>query len=147
MREKGYLSHVEKGLFAEGPVTVIGTGNAPLPDIKAADDRDAFFDGPLNNLNTDDMNSLISPIASTSFKKRFGRIKDGNKFRDSTQIDELRKQVEAAHAKGILARYWDLPKYPISLRNHIWQILMDEGVDLLNVDNLEDAAGFWELNN
>ena len=146
LRARGYLSHVVNGQFVEGPVTVIGTGNAPLADIKAAQNRDAFYDGPLTDLITENITVQLSPIASASFKRQFGRIKDGNKFRNSTQLDELRKQVKAAHAKGILARYWDLPNYPISLRNYIWQLLIDEGVDLLNVDDLEDAAGFWEIN-
>ena len=147
LRAKGYLSHVVDGRYIERPVTVIGTGLAPFRDIKANENRDAFFDGPLKDVSADDVTALISPIASTSFKRQFGRIRDGEKFRNSTQIEKLKKQVEAAHAKGILARYWDLPKYPISLRNHIWQILTDEDVDLLNVDDLKDAAGFWTLNN
>ena len=146
LRSKGYLSHVKDDQFVKGPVTVIGTGNAPLADIKAKQDRDAFYDGPLNNLDSDDIDALISPIASVSFKKLFGPVKDGEKFLNSTNIDELRKHIKAAHGKDILARYWDLPKYPIGLRNQIWQIMMDEGVDLLNVDDLADAAGFWEMN-
>ena len=147
LRSKGYLSTVKDGEFVKGPVTVIGTGNAPLSIIKAAKNRDAFFDGPLQDLNADGIDARVSPIASTSFKKQFGRVKNIKSFLKSSQIEELREQVKAAHAKGILARYWNLPEYPLSLRNQIWQMLIDEDVDLLNADDLKAAAGFWETNN
>lgn len=147
LRSKGYLSTVRDGKFIKGPVTVIGTGNAPLSIIKAAKNRDAFFDGPLQNLNTNEIDALVSPIASTSFKKQFGRVKNVEQFLKSSEIEKLREQVKASHAKGILARYWNLPDYPLSLRNQIWQLLVDEDVDLLNADDLKDAAGFWETNN
>ena len=49
-----------------------------------------------------------------------------------------------AHGKGIMARYWNQPAYPIGTRNAVWRILWDEGVDLLNVDDLAAAAAFWE---
>ena len=137
---------MKDGEFVRGPVTVIGTGNAPLPLIKAAKNRDAFFDGPLQDLNSDEIDALMSPIASTAFKKQFGRVKNVEEFLKSPQIEKLREQVKAAHSKGILVRYWNLPEYPLNLRNQIWQMLIDEDVDLLNADDLKGAAGFWETN-
>ena len=52
----------------------------------------------------------------------------------------LRRQIQDAHAKGLKARYWDLPFWPISLRNHVWDVLVQEGVDFLNVDDLKGAT-------
>ena len=60
---------------------------------------------------------------------------------NSTQLALLRAQVEVAHAKGIMLRYWDQPGWPISTRNGIWRQLKDEGVDIINADDLEAAAG------
>ena len=44
-----------------------------------------------------------------------------------------------AHDKGLKARYWDTPTWPVGLRNHIWKILVEEGADFLNVDDLRSA--------
>ena len=49
--------------------------------------------------------------------------------------------MDVAHAKGIMLRYWDQPGWPISTRNGIWRQLKDEGVDIINADDLEAAAG------
>ena len=147
LRELGYLSHVKNDIFIKRPVTVVGTGNAPLAAIRENGSRDALFDGPLANLAKDDIDDLISPIASTSFKAQFGKVRNFDKFaKKDKNLEKLRKQIRAAHEMDIMVRYWELPAYPVETRNQIWQLLYDEGVDLLNVDDLEAAAGFWETN-
>ncbi|OCK82107.1 hypothetical protein K432DRAFT_293936, partial [Lepidopterella palustris CBS 459.81] len=103
-----------------------------------------FYDAPLPLLSTTFSNITRSdaPIASTDFAAQFGEVV-AETFND-TQLSLLRTQVSAAHAKGIKVRYWDQPGWPIGTRNAVWRTLLDEGVDLLNVDDLRGAAGFWE---
>ena len=60
---------------------------------------------------------------------------------NDSQLALLRDQVKVAHGKGIKLRYWNQPPWPISTRNSIWRNLWSEGVDLINVDDLEAAAG------
>lgn len=79
-----------------------------------------------------------SYFASVPFGKVFGHL-NHDRFSDD-QMKTLRGQVQAAHQRGLKARYWDLPFWPISLRNHVWDVLVKEGVDLLNVDDLEGAT-------
>lgn len=133
-----------------GPVTVVGTGNTPIKYFvsnpgTASSPRDVFYDAHLNLLSTTESNitSAISPIASVDFAIPFGKVVNTT-FND-TQLSTLRSQVATAHSRGIRARYWDQPGYPIGTRNAIWRILIDNGVDLLNVDDLAGAAGFWEM--
>ncbi len=91
-----------------------------------------------------------SYYASVSFGDAIGELWDG-RFSDH-QMDLLRGQIKGAHRRGLKARYWDLPFWPISLRNHIWDVLVKEGVDLLNVDDLKGATrrnwnrhhGWWK---
>ncbi len=91
-----------------------------------------------------------SYYASVSFGDAIGELWDGQ-FSDH-QMDLLRGQIKGAHRRGLKARYWDLPFWPISLRNHIWDVLVKEGVDLLNVDDLKGATrrnwnrhhGWWK---
>jgi hypothetical protein len=63
---------------------------------------------------------------------------------NETQLELLRSQVKVAHAKGIKVRYWDQPGWPLSTRDSVWKQLISEGVDLINVDDLEAAAGFGD---
>lgn len=91
-----------------------------------------------------------SYYASVSFGDTIGELWDGE-FSDH-QMDLLRGQIKGAHRRGLKTRYWDLPFWPISLRNHVWDVLVKEGVDLLNVDDLKGATrrnwkrhhGWWK---
>ncbi|KAL9071328.1 MAG: hypothetical protein Q9157_005507 [Trypethelium eluteriae] len=145
LRSAGYLTNVSSsGDVTTGQVTVVGTGNTPLNQVQGVAPRDYFFDGPLPDLGTTGGNitSDVSPIASTDFAAVFGEVR--NETLNDTQLATLRSQVATAHGKGILVRYWDQPGWPIGTRNGIWRQLWNESVDLLNVDDLEAAANFWQ---
>jgi len=83
-------------------------------------------------------NSSNSYYASVSFGSAIGQLWQGE-FSEE-QLERLRGQIRGAHKRGLKARYWDLPYWPISLRDHVWDVLVKEGVDLLNVDDLKGAT-------
>jgi hypothetical protein len=146
--KENYLSTYDGTTFKSGPVTVIGTGNTPLSAIQSAplsssNPRYAFYDAPLPLLSStfSNLTRFDSPIASTNFDAQFGKVAGSM---NSTQLELLRKQVSAAHEKGIKTRYWNQPDWPIRTRNTVWKTLVDEGVDFINADDLAGAAGFWE---
>lgn len=145
LRSGDWLTTYNGRDLRKNPVTVIGTGNTHLSDVLAASPRDVFFDAPLADLKDakyKDLTANESPIASTNFAATFGDVR--KREMNDTQLETLRSQLDVAHAKGIKARYWNQPNYPIGTRNAVWRTLWDEGVDLLNVDDLEGAAAFWE---
>lgn len=144
LRAAGYLTTFNGTGVTSGPVTVIGTGNTPLSQVQGVSPRDYFYDGPLPTLNStfNNITADVSPIASTSFSSQFGEVR--NATFNATQSALLKEQIETAHEKGILVRYWDQPGWPVNTRNGIWRLLWDAGADLLNVDDLEGAANFWE---
>jgi len=144
LRSAGYLTTFNGTGVTTGPVTVIGTGNTPLNQVQGVSPRDYFFDANIPLLATTQSNitSDVSPIASVDFATQFGAVR--NETFNATQQALLESQVATAHGKGIGVRYWDQPGWPIGTRNAIWRILWDAGVDLLNVDDLEGAANFWE---
>jgi hypothetical protein len=79
-----------------------------------------------------------SYYASVSFMQSIGipwlfRLND-------QQMAKIRTQIRGAHRRGLNVRYWELPSWPRSLRNHIWTVLVREGVDVLNVDDLQSAT-------
>ena len=89
-------------------------------------------------LPTDEFNELNSYYASVSFGKAVGRMWRGRL--SPRQMKIIRGQIRGAHRRGLKARYWDLPSWPLGLRNHVWDVLVREGVDMLNVDDLRAAS-------
>lgn len=165
LRQKDYLSHWDGQTFISRAVTVVGTGNAPFDMLIANTTyRDIFFDAPIDlfydgaasstliprgqggtgtaHTTPDSFNASNSYYASVSFDSSIGLPYGDLSFR---QLEMLRGQIKGAHDRGLKARYWETPAWPTSLRNHVWQVLMDEGADMLNVDDLEAAAKFdWK---
>lgn len=153
LRQRDWLSYYSDGQVHTRPITVVGTGNTPFEDIVANTTyRDYFFDAPLGKLTTTSPSSSSSPLdtllpdydatnsyyASVSINRAIGVPWFGNL--GAEQIERIRDQVRAAHARGLKARYWDLPPWPVAARNHIWDLLVKEGVDMLNVDDVKSAA-------
>ncbi|EME82012.1 uncharacterized protein MYCFIDRAFT_30409 [Pseudocercospora fijiensis CIRAD86] len=140
LREAGYLTTYNGTGVTSGPVTVIGTGNTPLNQVQGVSPRDYFYDAPLALLGStfSNITADVSPIASTAFSAQFGAVKNGTL--NSTQAATLSSQIETAREKGIGARYWDQPNWPVYNRNAVHELLYAAGVALLNADDLEGVA-------
>lgn len=172
LRERGYLTYFNGEEVVNGPVTVVGTGNAPFDLVTANSTyRDIFFDAPLDfltegsphkdrkakrqavqdgsnlgqglsgmpaDITPDVFNYTNSFYASTSFKDIIGFPRPFHLT--AQQMDSIRAQIQGAHRHGLRVRYWGLPSWPRELRNHIWRVLVHEGVDILNVDDLQGAT-------
>ena len=140
----GWLTTFNGTGVTPGAVTVIGTGNTPLSQVQGVAPRWYFYDAPLPYLGTtfSNITSDVSQTANVDFESVFGEVREES-F-NATQLQILDEQVKTAHDKGIIVRYWDQPGWPVGTRNAVWRVLWDAGVDLLNVDDLEGAANFWE---
>lgn len=79
-----------------------------------------------------------SYYASVSFTKSIGYVWGSRVSQQQLQL--IRAQIRGAHQLGLKVRYWGLPYWPTGLRNHVWHILIREGVDVLSVDDLMGAA-------
>lgn len=88
--------------------------------------------------SVDEFNPQTSYYASVSFKKSIGHI--WRSRLTAQQLDLIRQQVRGAHRRGLKVRYWGIPSWPIGVRNHIWHVLVREGVDILNVDDVVGAT-------
>lgn len=141
LRSAGYLTTTNGTGITSGPVTIIGTGNTPLEHILNNTHRDYFYDAPLATLSQyTNITSLVSPIASTDYEANIGSP-NGTTF-NATQIDSMVSQINEAKRRGIAARYWNTPGWPISTRNAVWAKVLELGAGLLNADAVADAAGF-----
>ncbi|KAF7587287.1 hypothetical protein BBP40_007480 [Aspergillus hancockii] len=147
LRQEGYLTTLKDNkTVTTGPITVIGTGNTPLDMVGLVADRDYFFDAHLDSLEKNtEITSLISPIASTSFQATIGSVihGDDDSILSDEQLDIIRSQISLAKERGIGARYWETPYYPIRTRNAVWRTLLQEGVALLNADDLDAVADYF----
>ncbi|KAJ6610087.1 hypothetical protein B0H10DRAFT_2166187 [Mycena sp. CBHHK59/15] len=146
LRERGYLTTcTTNGTCTPSAITVIGTGNTPLGGVQALSRRDVFFDAPLTDLHGAGLNATfgpaISPLASTDYNVAVGW--SGIDNISETQLSAVQTFVGDAHALGIRARFWDTPGWPIHARNNVWQMLVDNGADWLNADDLEAAAAVF----
>jgi hypothetical protein len=154
LRSRGYLTHHNGTSLVVGPLTIVATGSTPYTSILAQDPahRDIFFDAPLGNLTTsistsDDntYNTSTSLYASQSLRKLLNHpIPFLFPWSASQwQLERIRSVTQAAHAQGLKVRWWDTPDWPRGRRNRVWKILMEEGADVLNVDDLS-AARDWD---
>jgi hypothetical protein len=116
----------------------------PSPDSDAeenptnAKDTQDLGQGFSGTTPSSQFTSLNSYYASVSFGQSVGRIWRGRL--NPKQIRIIRGQIRGAHRRGLKVRYWDLPAWPLGLRNHIWDVLVREGVDILNVDDLRSVS-------
>lgn len=144
LRKAGYLTTFENGTLKQSAITVVGTGNSPLEQVKALSPRDYFFDAPLTQLTDSSLNTTweptLSPLASTDYEVAVGW--NGIGTISDNQLANLTKFVKDAHDRGIAARFWDTPAWPVFARENIWRTLLANGADWLNADDLEAASSF-----
>jgi hypothetical protein len=115
-------------------VNVVATGNRPAAVIAADATRLVGIDGTLSDLDSDQPANVI-PLISDNWHSFF-------KWRGKGPIppeehEKIVSAVKKAHAHGRRLRFWSTPD-----NTAIWQELYDDGVDLLNVDDLPGAARF-----
>ncbi|KAJ3852874.1 hypothetical protein EV368DRAFT_40083 [Lentinula lateritia] len=142
LRQLKYLTTFTNDTLTLSVITAVGTGNTPLDGIKALSPRDVFFDAPLTELNDPNTtyNVTLSPLASTDYEPAIGWHGIGNI--SEAQLENLTTFIHDAHGRGIKARFWDTPGWPIQARHAVWEQLLNSGADWLNVDDLEAASHF-----
>lgn len=149
LRSRGFLTHFNGSVLVTGLVTIVGTGNTKLDLITSKETNphgDIFFDTPLDELwgdeektaNASRYTAENSYYASVSFAEAIGSPWLG--VLKPSQVDIIRGQVQEASKRGLKARYWDTPTWPVGLRDHIWDVLVREGVGMLSVDDVDGAA-------
>ena len=166
-RARNYLTYHNGSALIPGPITVVTTGSTPYTSILAQPPkkRDIFFDAPLGALTTpipppaeidskefyrkpsqsfQDYNTTTSLYASASLRHVLGTPLPFLFPWSPTirQLERIRSATRAAHARGLKVRWWDTPAWPRS-QSWLWDLLVREGADVLNVDDLEGFS-IWE---
>ncbi|TGZ78450.1 hypothetical protein EX30DRAFT_359802 [Ascodesmis nigricans] len=145
LRENDYLSYYANGAYHRRPVTVIGTGAMPMDKVVEMHPRYVFYDFPLDRLVREpelEVEKGVVGMASTSLRMVVGEVR-GVEGMDKEQVETVRALVGEARKRGWGVRFWDTPGWPGSRRRGVWRQLVEAGVRLVSVDEVEEAA--WEL--
>lgn len=170
LRKRDWLTYVEGTEIHFRPITVVGTGNTPFDLIlQNPDHREIFFDAPLDEMyepselesassaSLSDLSSLSANSSSSMPRKGWTTYNATNSYYTSTpfgqsigkvwrgrlthqQLEKIRGHIRGAHRRSLKVRYWDLPAWPIGIRNYVWDVLVREGIDMLNVDDLRGGT-------
>ena len=135
LSDKRILEEIENGTIITCAVTIVLSGNNPYDIIKNENNRFAFIDDNLNNLNPEN-SSTIFMMASTNYSK----ILDwqGKGEIPACQKEKLIELINTAHQKGKKVRLWASPENVI-----VWEELLNFGVDFINTDNLQEFKEFF----
>ena len=115
-----------------------GSAEEKMPTSSSPSASQDLGQGLSGTTPSSQFNTQNSYYASVSFGESVGRIWRGRLNQRQKEI--IRGQVRGAHRRGLKVRYWDLPAWPLGLRNHVWDVLVREGVDILNVDDLRGVG-------
>jgi hypothetical protein len=144
LRDADYLSFYNNG-FQQRQLTIIASGNARL-------DLSSSTPSPLAKALSSDTNPKHAIFVDAAINKDMKNFDASNAYYASAAFSDASPgskvplagatldKLNEAHAKGFKVRYWDIPA------KEKWQTLVDQGVDRLNVDDLQDVAGVdWHL--
>ncbi|MCG8311544.1 MAG: phosphatidylinositol-specific phospholipase C/glycerophosphodiester phosphodiesterase family protein [Cytophagales bacterium] len=135
---KNYLDIIERnenGKTVEGPVRLLLSGGPPIDLIEKEAERIFFVDGSIDQWSMDYPVSLM-PRASANYRSYFRW--HGNDKMPGAEEEKLRDLIRKAHSAGRKVRFWGCPNRP-----EVWEKLLDEGVDWINVDDLKGFRNFF----
>ena len=115
-------------------VTVVLTGNRPRELLPQESVRLAGLDGQMPDLDKPNPNGIF--LWMSEDWKHFFKWNGKGRFPDDEKT-QLLDIVAKAHARNMKVRFWDSPE-----STHFWRELRNDGVDLLNVDDLANAEKF-----
>jgi len=122
------------------PIRLVLTGNRPpYATLDEAESGWCHFDGRLPHL-AKPRNRDTMPIVSDDWGK-FTRWRGAGPIPEQ-DLQKLQDAVAAAHSEGQLLRFWATPEKPGPERTTVWTTLLDEGVDLINTDDLVGLTSF-----
>ena len=120
-------------------ISVIVSGNRPRRLMMAEDVRLATYDGRIEDLGSRVPHNFISLI-SDDWEDHFSWRGLGNLSDQDSR--RLAQRLEAAHRSGYRLRFWNIPAPDHRPIEEVWSQLLDAGVDLLSVDDVNAYRDF-----
>lgn len=136
---KAYTDIIEwyqSGQLNRGPVKVLLSGGPPIDIIQHEKDRYFYVDGAIDQWG-DDYPTTFMPRASTNYRDYFTWYGNGELLKE--EEEKLRELIQLAHSHNRKVRFWGCPN-----KVEVWEKLMDEGADWINVDDLKGFSEFYK---
>ncbi len=130
------LSTTRDGMFRQGAVTVVISGNRDAETLRRQKVRYAGLDGRPADLGSDAPVHLL-PWISESWSSLFRWRGEG--AMPDEERGKLRDFVAKAHKHKRMVRFWATPDKP-----QVWKELQSAKVDLINTDRLADLRRFLQ---
>lgn len=126
----------ENGQKRTGAVSIIIGACGREEEWLASPQRWFYFDGHLSAVGGQYGADVIPRVSGSLSGQTRWR---GNGNIDTKELAQLRKSIATAHAEGRKVRFWAATNRP-----KVWKVLLDEGVDIINVDRLRRFRRFME---
>ena len=132
-----------RDIFFDAPLDrLYKEGDSSSPPSPSSSPSDAHIELPIHTSGqgtvgtspTSHFDPTNSFYASVDFKKAVGWVWLGQL--SDVQMERIRGHVRGAREAGLKARYWGTPSWPVGVRNKVWKVLVEEGVEYLNGDDL-----------
>ena len=130
-----------KGLFCDrlghgGPIKLLITGNRPWASLLKGNEMYITADGAISQ-SADAVPPHIIERVSDPYGNHFSW--KGKGVMPKGQKEKLDEMVKIAHEHGRQIRFYGAPQ-----DENVWRILLDAGVDWINVDDLSRFATFYK---
>jgi hypothetical protein len=130
------LCRAESGVYHEGAIQVVISGDRPVEDIMANTTRYVGIDGRLSDLESSAPAHLM-PLISDRWTSHF-TWRGVGEF-PAAERNKLQSIVRRAHASGRRVRFWATPESP-----RLWKELLAAEVDHINTDRLDSLREFLQ---
>ncbi|OLT47060.1 hypothetical protein BJF85_01250 [Saccharomonospora sp. CUA-673] len=127
------------GQVQPGAIQAVVSGNRPLDDMAAADERLSFYDGRAGDLGGD-LPADLMPLVSDNWSNVFDWNGEGPMPEDERA--RLHEMTEQAHEAGQRLRFWATPDAEGEARTAVWTELREADVDHINTDDLPGLQDF-----
>lgn len=138
-RYKHLIQHTypKQDSVSPGVLNILLSGNKPYKQVLNDSVRYMLIDGGLGEVNDSIRTADIAPRVSARYGSLF--TWKGKGEMPVNELVRLQKIVATAHADHRTVRFWGMPNKPV-----VWKLLLDEGVDWMNVDDLEGYRVFYQ---
>jgi Glycerophosphoryl diester phosphodiesterase family len=141
-RDKDIVTQFKSDDVNERPVTIVISGNRlSYDDMQSQLERYAVLDGRLENLGVH-TDPHVMPFISDNWHENFRWQGEGEM--PKSKLEKLQHIVKTAHLHQQKVRFWGTPNQVIRERENVWKVLLGQGVDLINTDDLNGLQKFLE---
>ncbi len=137
-RYQSSLTHYQNGKINKKDITIILSGDRPVNMVKRENNRYAFIDGRIEDIEKNESSNLF-PLISDDWNKIF--TWRGDREMSKKELEKLKQIINECHSQGKMIRFWGYNGTGEKAKT-FWSLLMRCGVDLIGTDNPKEFREF-----